>query len=91
MIYIYSINELDAFICNNLTDNLNYSNQTGGDLTKNVILLYFGALWCNPCEKLLKTLNDDETKKSMPQLKIGYIDIDNDSDKIADIYKIKIF
>jgi thiol-disulfide isomerase/thioredoxin len=73
---ILNINDLDTFICD-------YVNE-------NVILLYFGAKWCKPCVELINILKNDETKKSMPKLKIAYIDIENHSDNIADMYEIKL-
>ena len=76
MQYISNINDLDVFICNNIDEN--------------VVLLYFGAQWCNPCKELIKILNNDETKKIMPKLKIGYIDIENHNDNISEIYDIKL-
>ena len=73
---ILNINQLDTFICNNIS--------------KYVILLYFGAEWCNPCKELINILNNNETKKIMPKLKIAYIDIENHEDDLSDIYEIKL-
>jgi len=76
MINIYNINELDTFICNNIN--------------KYVILLYFGSKYCQPCQKLLTFLDNDDNKLLMPKLIVGYIDINNHSDDIGDIYNISI-
>ena len=73
---IYSIDDLDSFICNNVN--------------KYIILIYFGATWCNPCKELKNILDSENTKITMPKLKIAYIDVDNHQDDIAYIYNVKI-
>jgi thiol-disulfide isomerase/thioredoxin len=35
-----------------------------------IIMLYFGAKWCKPCEKLKTCLESNETKNNMPKLVI---------------------
>lgn len=55
-----------------------------------IILLYFGAKWCGPCKDLLKRIESSEGKSDMPNLEIGYIDIEEDENSnLNDIYKIK--
>jgi thioredoxin-like negative regulator of GroEL len=73
---LYSITDLDNFICNNIDDS--------------VVMLYFSATWCNPCNELKKRLLEASTLEIMPKLKIGYIDIDNHSDNLVERYKINI-
>jgi thioredoxin-like negative regulator of GroEL len=54
-----------------------------------VILLYFGAVWCGPCKQLKKRLEEPETQNMMPNLAIGYMDVDEESnEKIVKRYKV---
>ena len=73
---IFNINDLDSFICENIDTS--------------VILLYFGAEWCGPCNELKKKLTDQNTKTIMPKLKIAYIDVENHDDNITTLYDIVI-
>jgi len=73
MYNIESFEDLDNFIINNNTD---------------IILLYFGALWCGPCKSLKAKLENKETYEEMPKLKVCYIDTD-ENDEISSLYKIK--
>jgi thiol-disulfide isomerase/thioredoxin len=76
MIVIDGLDELDNFILDN-------DNKT--------IMLYFGAVWCGPCNKLKDRIDNDETKLEMPNLVVGYIDIDNDNNaNICTNYKVKL-
>jgi thioredoxin 1 len=70
---INNIEELDNFIIEN---------------NSNVILLYFGASWCGPCNKLKEKLCDEECLKSMSLLKVCYIDTD-ENEELSTMYKIK--
>lgn len=70
---IISIEELDDFIINNSSE---------------VVMIYFGAKWCGPCNILKKKLTDEETLLRLPRLKVCYIDID-ENDDITNMYKIK--
>lgn len=57
---------------------------------KKIIVLYFGAEWCGPCKELKRRLESDEAKEEMPDLQLGYIDIDKDeNNKISNMYKVK--
>lgn len=76
MININGLEELDNFLTLNQDQ---------------IIMLYFGAKWCKPCEKLKFRLENDETKIEMPKLIAINIDIDNDNNnEICDMYNIKI-
>ena len=44
---------------------------------KKVVVLYFGAEWCEPCKKLKEKLKTDEAIELMPDLVIGHLDIDS--------------
>lgn len=73
---INGLDELDSFIINS---------------QNKIILLYFGAIWCEPCKKLKNRLENEETKIEMPNLSLCYIDIDNqENEEIISTYKIKL-
>lgn len=72
MYNIVSIDNLDDFIINN---------------SENIILLYFGAPWCGPCKLLKEKLENEETYKRMPYLKVCYINVD-DHEEISSLYKV---
>ncbi len=74
MIKINGIDDLDNFIIIN---------------SCNIILLYFGATWCKPCQILKTKLNETETRVNMPLLSVCYIDVDlQENQEIVDIYKV---
>ncbi len=71
---INNLEELDSFILKN---------------TNKVTMIYFGAVWCNPCNQLKKRIEKDHSE--MPNLAIGYIDCDNEETKeVCDDYEIKM-
>ena len=73
---IIGIDQLDEFILDN---------------NDKIILLYFGAIWCGPCKVLKDRLNNSETKIELPNLCVGYIDIDNDeNNEIVTLYNVTI-
>jgi thioredoxin 1 len=75
---IFGVNELDEFIIENTNNK------------QNVILLYFGASWCGPCKMLKKRLSESETKKMMPNLVVGYLDVDDETNSsLVQNYKIQ--
>ena len=77
MININGIEELEDFIWDS------YEN-------KKIIVIYFGAVWCGPCEKLKEKLNSDEAKEEMTNLSVCYVDIDEeDNEEINIKYEIK--
>jgi len=52
------------------------------------IMIHFGADWCNPCAKLKSRLNNVQ---NMPNLIVGYIDIDDESNQeIIEKYNVQI-
>lgn len=52
-----------------------------------VILIYFGAEWCGPCQKLKNKINSPEVQKEMSNLVVGHIDIDvEDNEQLTNIY-----
>lgn len=56
---------------------------------KKIIVLYFGAKWCGPCQKLKEKLNTDEAVELMPDLIIGHLDIDLEENQIlSEMYEI---
>ena len=75
MISILGIEQLDEFIINN---------------TDKILLLYFGANRCKPCNMLKEKINK-ESETEMPNLLVCYIDVDlKENDEIIDIYQINI-
>jgi len=76
MFYIEGIENLNDFIIEN---------------TNKTIVLYFGADWCQPCSKLKTKFMNNETKIEMPNLVVGYINIDNElNTDIVENYNIKM-
>ena len=56
---------------------------------KKVVVLYFGAEWCEPCKKLKEKLKTDEAIELMPDLVIGHLDIDSkENESLCEMYKI---
>lgn len=74
---IVGLEELDNFIIENAGFN-------------NVIVLYFGAVWCGPCKHLKQRLTDPETTNIMPKLAVGYLDVEEESNgPLVNKYKVK--
>jgi len=74
MIQINGVDELDEFILDNIDSK--------------VVVLYFGATWCQPCKMLKSRLEDSETKHMMPKLAVCYLDVDDESnEKLCEQYK----
>jgi len=77
MLEVIGKNELEEFIWEN-------------HLQNKIIVIYFGAEWCGPCEALKERLESEEAIEEMPNLSVAYVDIDNDeNDDICDIYRVK--
>ena len=56
---------------------------------ENLIILYFGASWCGPCNKLKLKLQDPIEIKSLQNLSIIYIDVDKEENtEIIEIYDV---
>jgi thioredoxin-like negative regulator of GroEL len=66
--------ELEDFIWNNKDDK--------------VVVIYFGATWCGPCEKLKTKLISNDAKQIMPDLAIGHIELDSNSE-LAELYNVQ--
>jgi thioredoxin 1 len=55
-----------------------------------ITVIYFGAIWCGPCQMLKDKLNSDEAKSEMSNLSICYIDIDEEeNEELSEQYKVK--
>lgn len=70
MIDIVGKEQLEEFIWENINN-------------KKVVVIYFGADWCGPCQVLKKKIACDESKEAMPELVVGHLDIDNDQNEAA--------
>lgn len=77
MIEIVGKEQLEEFIWEN-------SNE------KKIIIIYFGADWCGPCQVLKKKLASHEAKETMPDLVVGYLDIDiTENENVSETYSVK--
>ena len=75
MISILGIEQLDEFIINN---------------SDKILLLYFGAKRCAPCNMLKDRINK-ESQSEMPKLLVCYVDVDlEENDEIGDMYDVKM-
>ncbi len=73
MIQINGVEELDDFILDNIDNK--------------VVVLYFGAIWCQPCKLLKSKLEETDTKQMMPKLAVCYLDVDNEAnEKLCEQY-----
>lgn len=70
MIDIVGKEQLEEFIWENINN-------------KKVVVIYFGADWCGPCQVLKKKIACDESKEAMPDLVVGHLDIDDDQNEEA--------
>jgi len=77
MIEIVGKEQLEEFIWEN-------------SIEKKIIIIYFGADWCGPCQVLKKKLASSEAKEIMPDLVVGYLDIDiNENENVSETYSVK--
>jgi thiol:disulfide interchange protein len=73
MIQINGVDELDDFILDNIDNK--------------VVVLYFGAVWCQPCKLLKAKLEEEDTKNMMPNLAVCYLDVDMpENEKLCEQY-----
>jgi len=73
MIQINGVEELDDFILDNIDNK--------------VVVLYFGATWCQPCKLLKSKLEESDTKQMMPKLAVCYLDVDDEAnEKLCEQY-----
>ena len=71
---VVNLEELDKNIWNN---------------REQLIMLYFGAPWCDPCQKLKEKLNSKEYMKYMPLMHVIYLNIDiPELNEVSDQYNI---
>ena len=55
-----------------------------------VTVIYFGAIWCSPCQMLKDKINSDEVKSEMSNLSVCYLDIDEEeNEEISEQYNVK--
>lgn len=74
MININGLEELEDFIWESYENN-------------KITVIYFGAVWCGPCQKLKERL---ESEEEMDNLNVCYVDIDEDNNiEINDKYNVK--
>ena len=77
MITINGIEELEDFIWESKENN-------------KITVIYFGAIWCGPCEKLKERLQSDEVTQELRNLSVCYIDIDEENNEEINIkYEVK--
>jgi len=77
MISISGIDQLDEYILNNKNND-------------KILLLYFGADRCSPCN-ILKNRINKECENEMQKLLVFFIDVDlQENDEIVDLYDIRI-
>lgn len=75
MISILGVEQLDEFIINN---------------ADKILLLYFGANRCAPCNILKERINK-ESETIMPNLLVCFVDVDlKDNDEIVDMYDVRM-
>jgi len=77
MIEIIGQEQLEEFIWEN-------------SIEKKIIVIYFGAEWCGPCQKLKEKILSLEAKEIMPDLVVAYLDMDqSDNEAISETYTVK--
>ena len=77
MIEIIGKEQLEEFIWENSVE-------------KKIIVIYFGAEWCGPCQKLKEKLSYSEAKEVMPDLVVAYLDMDqSENEAISETYTVK--
>jgi len=77
MIDIVGKEQFEEFIWENINNN-------------KVVVVYFGADWCGPCQVLKKKIAHDDAKEAMPNLVVGHLDIDNEqNESISNTFNVK--
>ena len=55
-----------------------------------LILLYFGATWCGPCQQLKENFKNESMMSQYDKLCVIYLDVDLDSfNNLCDIYEVE--
>jgi hypothetical protein len=47
------------------------------------LLVYVGAVWCDPCQRFHKAVEDGEISAGLPRLRILEFDLDHDADRLT--------